>query len=104
MVRAHIQCNSMTNLWSMLLHQMKYIYIYDNIEKCMHNIHMYFTSDYLYFWNNLNDRVIKLSLDWPFWYFLSTGSKLDLQLVFQKGTGKACERGTRNAIFRSMTI
>jgi hypothetical protein len=24
MVRAHIQCNSMTSLWSMVLHQMKY--------------------------------------------------------------------------------
>jgi hypothetical protein len=60
--------------------------------------------DYLYFWNNLNDKVIQLSLDCPFWYFLSTGSKLDLQLVFQKATGKACERGTRNAIFRSMTV
>jgi hypothetical protein len=40
MVRAHIQCNSMTSLWSMVLHQMKYTY--DNIKNFMHNIHNVF--------------------------------------------------------------
>ena len=52
----------------------------------------------------LNNKIIQLSLDCPFWYFLSTGSELYLQLVFQCSTGKTGERGTRKAIFRSVTV
>jgi hypothetical protein len=36
--------------------------------------------------------------------FLSTGSELYLQLVSQSSTGKTCDRGTRKAIFRSVTV
>ena len=40
----------------------------------------------------------------PLLIFLSTGSELDLQLVSQISTGKTFERGTRKAIFRSVTV
>jgi hypothetical protein len=40
---------------------------------------------HLYF--ELNCKIIWLSLDCPFWYFLSTGSELDLQLGSQSSTG-----------------
>ena len=45
----------------------------------------------LYF--ELNNKIIQLSLDCSFWYFLLTRSELDLQLVSQSSTGKTCEKG-----------
>ena len=44
----------------------------------------------------LNNNILQLSLDCPFWYFLSTGSELGLHLVSQT-QHVTCERGIRKS-------
>jgi hypothetical protein len=84
----------------MVLHQMKYIY--DNIEKFMHNIHMYFTSDYLYLLHLIDkfsfyiviDRniafLVPLSHALPvaFWKTSCKSSLLPVDRKYQKGQSR----------------
>ena len=51
----------------------------------------------LYF--DLINKIIKLTLDCPFWYFLSTGSELDLQLGSQRSTGNMWQRYQKKIYF-----
>jgi hypothetical protein len=51
----------------------------------------------------LYNKIIQLSLDWHFWYFLSTGSQL-IYKKFPKPQQVKHGRGTRKAIFQSVAV
>ena len=68
-------------------------------QNFLHRVYTNLNSSFLEWRLGCKTCIVYTGLD-----ILSTRSGLDLQLISQSSTGKTYERGTRKAIFRSVTL